>query len=187
MTEAVDSSEAQSQKQSPTLQEKVSGYLGIYLICAFISMMISLFFNEVATYPLSLFFGQEVVCETHDASYKPGQTLIVYEYYRQTPSGNELVKTLPSLGITALFYFVILLLLINVLSIISAFKSKSENVGDIESTGFFNRVGYGLKAFIINLPSSITALLLIAWFYREESEVLVAIFSQVQQKIAGII
>lgn len=187
MTDTLTESEVPADKRQPVLIEKLSGYIGIYLITAFVTMLLSLFITEVATYPLSLYFSQDVICETHDASYKPGQTLIVYEFYRQTASGNEYIKTLPSLAITGFFYFAFVLIFINAMSVLSRFKASKDQQDGNWVTRKSKALINALKDFLLNLPSTITALLIVVWFYREEVEEAGAFIRYIQTFMNGLI
>lgn len=164
------------------LKEKIIGYFAIYVGCCFFAMLASLAFTEVATYPLSLFYGNEVVCETFSHSYKPGQSGIYYEYFLLEGSTKEYIPTLVMLGITGLYYLPWVILLLTLAAIKSHYNEIKESLESSPANS--------LKAVILTIPklrvfpsSIIVPLTIAAWFYRHENSTVAGLFQQLGQFI----
>jgi len=106
------------------IKQRFYGTLAFYLVCSFIAMMVSLFFTTTITYPLTLFFGFDVICETYVHSYKPGEIGRYYEYYMLGPNGKEAIHTLTSLAITGLFYSACAFIFVSLIDIKLLFKQQ---------------------------------------------------------------
>ena len=148
------------------IKQRLYGTLAFYLVCSFIAMMVSLFFTTTITYPLTLFFGFDVICETYVHSYKPGEIGRYYEYYMLGPNGKEAIHTLTSLAITGLFYSACAFIFVSLIDIKLLFKQQFDAATAQSTTATTNmattKLVIGLKLALSVVP----AICVLAYFYR---------------------